>query len=216
MKSVTFLRHCRLSDPYADYDKMSWDELRNLSTDRIDPDIHPGSSLAILEKFTRKDMQKFDMILCSPSKRAQRTAEWIQRLSGKDLKIEESKTLREISFDPALLTTKEKFDQDGLPEIRATLFRGMIQKEPGVEALDDLLKRVDALTEILVQIPSENILCITHGFYMRVLQLYLPKSFMHCQDITIDNLMDTPDYNYLEGFTRLLREASKVSMPVEI
>jgi broad specificity phosphatase PhoE len=216
MKSVTFLRHCRLNDPYADYDKMSWDELRNLSTDRIDPNIHPDSPQAISEKFTRKYLQEFDMILCSPSKRAQRTAEWIQRLSGKDLKIEESKTLREISFDPALLTTKEKFLQDGLPEIRATLFRGMIQKEPGVEALDDILIRVDTLTELLEQAEHKNILCITHSFYMRVLRLYLPKSFMHCQDITIYNLMDTPDYDYLEGFTRHLREASKVSTPVEI
>lgn len=210
MKSVTFLRHCRLSDPYADYDKMSWDELRNLSTDRIDPDIHPDSPQAISERFTRKYLQEFDMILCSPSKRAQRTAERIQRLSGKDLKIEESNTLREISFDPALLTTKDKFLQDGLPEIRAVLFKGMIQKEPGVEALDDILIRVDTLTGLLEQTRYKNILCITHSFYMRVLQLYLSESLTQCQDITIDKLTGTSDYSYLEGFTHPLREVSRI------
>lgn len=208
MKSVTFVRHCRLSDPYTDYNKLSLNQLRGLGTGRIDPDIHPDSFWEIAEKFTREQLQAFDMIFCAPSTRARKTAELIKRLSERDPEIEESDTLREISFDLVLLTSEEKFAREGLPEIRAALFRGMIRNEPGAEALDDLLKRVSTLTEMLEHTQRESILCITHSFYMRMLRLYFLEHLTHCQDFTADKLMNTLDHNYLEGFTLSLEGES--------
>jgi len=184
------------------------DQLRSLGTGQIDPDIHPGSYWEIAEKFPREELQAFDLILCAPSTRTRQTAELIKRLSERDPEIEESDILREISFDLALLTSEEKFARDGLPEIRAALFKGIMRNESGAEAVDDLLKRVGALTELLEQTQRENILCITHSFYMRVLRLYFLECLTHCEDITSDKLINTLDHNYLEGFTLSLENES--------
>lgn len=201
MKRVRFLRHCGLVEPYNDYNQLSLDQLCDLGIPKIDPDIHPDSLQRISEKLSPELLQECDIILCSPSKRTRQTAELIKDLSKKDLQIQESNTLREIRFNPALLLpTTEKAERNYLPELRTALFKGTIQRKAGVETLDDLLRRIDDFAELLDQIHHENILCITHGFYMRILQLYSMESLTNYPDITSEKLIGTPDYDFLEGF----------------
>lgn len=206
MKTVTLIRHSRLGDPYSDYTKLSFDQYRDLGLCRVDPDIDPDSLQLISEKFIREQLQDIDLILCSPLKRAWQTSELIKSLGEKELEINESGTLREISFDLALLITEESFVQYGSSEVRRALFSRMLNKEHGVEPLADLFKRIHLLEKMLAQSRHENILCITHGFYLRVLQLYFLERLTACQAITIDKLMMANNYDYLEGFTFTLEK----------
>jgi len=200
MKKIKFIRHSKPADPYVDYTKLAFSQICDLATDRFSPDIHSDSLKLILEKFTHSEIEKFDLIFCSYSKRTIQTAELIQSLNKKKLAIKKSKNLAEIFFDPSVLTSEEEFLKKGLVEIRESLFKGMKREIGGVESLDRTVKRIKHLGGKLIKLPYKNILCITHSFYMRVLRLYFLENLKTSREISIDKLMNTIDYRYLEGF----------------
>jgi broad specificity phosphatase PhoE len=152
------------------------------------------------------------MILCAPSRRARQTAELIKHLSPKNPEIKQTDTLREISFDLEALTSEEQFAQKGLQEMRSALCRGVVRRESGAEPLENLLRRIDTLLEILEESQYNSILCVTHSFFMRVLRLYFLEYLTHSQDITVDQLMNAYDHSYLDGFTLTLEKSNLVAV----
>lgn len=199
MKKITFIRHSKLEHPYDDYSLLTFSEISGLATDRIMPNIHPESQKMLLEKYDKKELKSFDSILCSQSNRTEQTARLILKLANKNLKIRKTNNLSEIFFDPKILTNQEEFAKQGLGVIRTSLFRGM-KGGVGAESLDEVLLRVQKLKNELLKLPHDNILCITHSFYMRVLRLFfLEKLTKNCA-ISESKLMNTIDHHYLEGF----------------
>lgn len=199
MKKIKFIRHCKPANPYTDYTKLTFAQICDLATDRFTPDIHPDSLGLILEKFAHSELKKFDLILCSYSRRTIQTAELIQSLSRRRLGIRKSENLAEIFFDPSILTTEQKFLHNGFIEIRKSLFEGM-KKGLGAEPLDKTLKRAKYLERELKQLFYKNILCVSHSFYMRVLRLYFLEGLKRSQEISVNKLIKTMDHRYLEGF----------------
>lgn len=199
MKKITFIRHSKLKPPYDDYSLSSFDEISGLATERITPDIHPESQKMLLEKYSKKELESFDLILCSRSNRTEQTARLILKLANKNLKIRKTNNLSEIFFDPKILSSQEEFSKQGLRVIRTSLFRGM-KIGVGAENLDEVLFRAQKLKSELLRLPRSNILCITHSFYMRVLRLFFLVKITKSKDISIEKLTNTIDHNYLEGF----------------
>lgn len=79
-----------------------------------------------------------------------------------------------------------------------------MKKGVGAESLKDALKRSKALKTQLKELPYQNILCITHSFYMRVLRLFFLENLTQDKDIGVLKLINTLDHSYLDGFeTRL-------------
>ena len=70
----------------------------------------------------------------------------------------------------------------------------------GAEDLDEVLFRAQKLKNELLRLPHNNILCITHSFYMRVLRLFYLENITKSKEISIEKLTNTIDHNYLEGF----------------
>lgn len=199
MKKVKFIRHSKPADPYVDYAKLTFAQICDLATDRFTPNIHSDSLRLILEKFTHNQLKKFDLILCSHSKRTIQTAELIQSIKKRGLGVRKSENLAEIFFDPSILATEEKFSRNGFIEIRKSLFEGM-KKGVGADSLDKTLKRIECLEREFRRLPNKNILCITHSFYMRVLRLYFRENLKKSQEISVNKLMNTIDHHYLRGF----------------
>ena len=199
MKKINFIRHGKPANPYTDYTKLTFTQICDLATDRFTPDIHPDSLSMILEKFTYSELKKFDLILCSFSKRTMQTAKLIQSLGKKRLEIRESENLAEIFFDPSVLMTEKRFLRNGFIEIRKSLFEGM-KKGLGADSLNTTLRRVKSLERELRQLPYKNILCVSHSFYMRALRLYFLENLKKGQEISANKLMNTIDHRYLEGF----------------
>lgn len=199
MKKIKFIRHSKPADPFADYTKLSFDQISDLATEKFTPNIHPDTPKLILEKFTAHEIARFNVILCSKSKRSIQTALQIKKLSKKNIKIIQTDNLAEIKFDPAITTTENKFIKNGLNEIRTSLFKGM-KKGIGAESLHHVLERSKALETELRELPYENILCITHSFYMRVLHLFFLENLTQDKDISVPELINTIDHSYLDGF----------------
>jgi len=199
MKKIQFIRHSKLAHPYDDYSLLSFREISDLATERISPDIHPDSHKIVFEKFDTDRLNSFDLILCSHSNRTEQTAMLIRKLANKGLEIRKTDNLSEIFFDPEILTNQEEFTKQGLGVIRASLFHGM-KSGVGAESLDKVLQRAKKLKSELLSLPYDNILCITHSFYMRVLRLLFLEKLIQPQDISESKLTNTIDHHYLEGF----------------
>jgi len=199
MKKIKFIRHSKLECPYDDYSQLTFSQICGLATGRLMPGIHTESQKMLIERLDTKELKSFDFILCSQSRRTRQTAKLICKLSGKHLEVKETDNLSEIFFDPAVLTSKNEFTQHGLAVIRKSLFHGMKNKT-GAESLDEVLNRAQKLKNELMKSPHDNILCITHSFYMRVLRLFFLDRLTTSRMISELKLMNTIDHNYLEGF----------------
>lgn len=199
MKKITFIRHCLLEPPYNDYSRLTFNRISGLAIDRISPNIHPESQKLLLEKFDYKKLKSFDLILCSHSKRTKQTAELFRKFANKNQEIRVLPELSEISFNPKALTTQKEFIKQGLGVIRTSLFHGM-KNGQGAESLDAVLLRAQKLKDELLELPFNNILCVTHSFYMRVLRLFFLEKLTKSCDISELKLINTTDHHYLEGF----------------
>lgn len=199
MKKIKFIRHSKLEYPYDAYSLLSFSEISGLATGRITPSIHPESQKILSKKYDRETLESFDVILCSQSNRTKQTARLILKLANKNLEIRKTNNLSEILFDPEILTNQEEFVKQGLGVIRTSLFHGM-KGGVGAESLDKVLLRVNKLKSELLKLPYDNILCITHSFYMRVLRLFFLDKLTTSCIISELKLMNTIDHNYLEGF----------------
>lgn len=199
MKKIYFVRHSQLTPPFNDYSKLNFNQICDLATHRVTPSIHPDSFKMIAAKFDPKYLKSIDLILCSTSNRTLQTAELISKLSNKPIQIIETDDLSEIFFDPAILTNQKEFDKNGMTAIRQSLFHGM-KSEGEADSLGKTLLRAQKLKEELLKLPYQNILCISHSFYMRVLRLFFLENLTLDQNITESKLMETTDHPYLEGF----------------
>ena len=204
MKKIKFIRHSKLEHPYDDYSLLSFNEISGLATDKIAPNTHQESQKMLFEKYGKRGPEPFDVILCSHSLRTKQTARLILKLADQNLEIRETKNLSEIFFDPKVLTNQEEFAKRGLGVIRTSLFHGMMSGT-GTESLDDVLIRIKELKKELMKLPYNNILCVTHSFYMRVLRLFFLENLTKSCDISESKLSDTIDHHYLEGFEVLLK-----------
>jgi broad specificity phosphatase PhoE len=153
----------------------------------------------LLGKYDKKELKSFDLILCSRSNRTAQTANLILKLTNQNLEIKKTNNLSEIFFNPQILTNQKEFKKQGLEIIRTSLFYGM-KGGCGAEDLDEVLFRAQKLKNELLRLPHNNILCITHSFYMRVLRLFYLENITKSKEISIEKLTNTIDHNYLEGF----------------
>lgn len=111
---------------------------------------------------------EFDSLIASPIKRAKQTAEAISKITGRDIEFNE------------LLRERDKPDSiDGRPwedpvaqkvwrEWEASLYQPALRIENG-ENYADLVSRSDTTLEYLLQHPSQKLVVVTHGYFLRAL-----------------------------------------------
>jgi broad specificity phosphatase PhoE len=200
MKHITFIRHSRLSGPYADYGKLTFSELADLGMKRVSPHVAQNTISLIRAKFSATELAGLDLILHSTDRRTKETAQAFRKSGAKNAAVQNTSRLDEIRFDPEALTTPELFAKHGLREIRRSLFYGM-KRGKGADSLKETLERAAALEQKLKGLPGERVLCITHSFFMRVLRLYFLRGKRSAREITEAALMRTLDHLNLEGFS---------------
>lgn len=196
MKHIKFIRHNRLSAPYDDYSRLTFEEICDLATHKIDPPIQRVTQSTIATQLAEI---RPTVILCSDSIRAIQTAAAIAKYIGKQTRVIQSQNLREIYFDPSKLLTKEEYGKAGMQAIRSALFIGMTTGH-GAESVEKIFARIEGLKKDIDNVKDENILCVTHSFYMRVLRLYFLEKITVPEKLTSDLLTRTVDHTYLDGF----------------
>lgn len=192
---ITFLRHGSLLPPFDDYNSLSLDELTRLARQKIDPSIDPSkidSRLVGADFFERK----YDELFVSSSRRTHDTA--IELGKKIDLpRIIELKELNEILFDPSQLVTEQEYEREKLAAIRRKLFESLA-KDSNIEPGKKVIERLISLDKTFHSSDAESVLVITHGFFMRYLDIfYRQKSHIFNEKA----LNQAVNYDYASGFT---------------
>ena len=107
---------------------------------------------------------KFDIILCSPLKRAKQTLKIM--LDGKNAKFKVDERLIERDFGEFEGLTRRQFDFDGFWNSKSN------QKFKRAESISFLQKRVFSLLDELSNMPNKNILIVSHGGVGLVVRTY--------------------------------------------
>jgi broad specificity phosphatase PhoE len=201
MKYLVFIRHSQLEKPYEDYSKLNFEELNKLATCEISPSINSKSD-KLIQNSELLDPSKIDVIFHSNSKRGLETARLIKKLySLKDIDLIELNQLKEVDFNIKDLVTLEEYKQTGLGSIRPRLFSAIIKSQnENIENYQSISRRIEFIYKYLQKTEKENILFVTHGFFMRFLYLYFINGVRDLSALSINQLINAPNPSYLEGF----------------
>lgn len=193
--TITFLRHGPLLPPYDDYNKLSLDQLNDLALQNINPSVNEEAARKrIASSVLLKEA--FDVIYVSPSARTMETAKIINQYTEiKNIEILDE--LKEILFTPKDLVDKKKYQRSGLQAVREGLFEAL-ENGSNTENLQDIIARISRLENKIVSTTQSSVLIITHGFLLRVLQLYFkqPKEIINAK-----SLNEAVNYDYVSGFS---------------
>lgn len=201
MNHVSFIRHAPLEAPFNNYDHASLAQLDDLATNRVTPSIDVGR--ARVEPQVERDLYLGNtaLILCAASVRANQTAEVIADTFAYEGPIVEVAALGEVEFRPSELVAEEEYQQRGMQIIRDRLFEVSVQGGSGAESVKSIYERIKTLDTIFKDDNTEQILCVTHGFLMRYLQMYYNNTPVRNHTKVNTNLLAGQiNYSNLQGF----------------
>lgn len=217
MSRVTFIRHARLAPPYSNYGSLSFPEIAHLATGKVDPGIDFSLVSEVKKTLLRlKSIKGRVVILHADSQRAFQTSQYIQKLikqkTGEVPKVIKTLELNEIFFDPEKFMTAEEFMKNGLTGVREGVFNSLTNKttrkkklknkKPPIESVKNIFVRIEKLDEKIQDLSANGtyIICVTHGFLMRILQMYFLLGKNHPSSITKKLLYQMHNFEYGQGF----------------
>lgn len=201
---VIFIRHAGLKYPYNNYDRLSLEQLDSLATGTVQPHINTRVAKAKIKKHIEDGFlvkNEVDAIYYSPTPRAEETAMILAGLLTAP-KREELSCLKEITFSPKKLVTKNTFEHQGMNAVRKALYRAI---EQGVadESISTLLERIHRVQDLIVSDSNRTIVIVTHGFFMRLLQIVLLHD---TSTFSVKDQQQAVNYDYLQGFSYVLEK----------
>lgn len=192
MKEVIFIRHGLLEEPYRDYSKLSLEQLTALGKQEVDPHIAP------IVEYKGPSLENVECVYIAESTRCKETADAVM----KDIPLVEvhaDKLFNEVPFDLSKLVTQQEFDEHKMAIVRQRIFDSIIHGKEGVESLESIYQRTIAIEQLLAGVSCEHILCVTHGFLMRFLDMHFRlKRDLHT--FTVEEIISQPNYPNARGF----------------
>lgn len=195
---ITFLRHGPLLEPFDNYNELSLHELSQLAKQEIDPSVDT-SKISVGKSAENYLLKKYDVLYVSESQRTSDTAtELLKTISlPPKIKLQE---LNEIVFDPSKLVTEKEYDKEKLSVIRKRLFKALVD-DTNIESGKKVAQRIQKLDRVLKENQADNVLVITHGFFMRYLDIFYRQKSQDFSEVALNQAIN---YNYASGFTVLV------------
>ena len=189
---ITLLRHNRLKPPFDNYDKLTLEQLDDLASGGVDPEIQGISSLDGFDPHITEQLKNADIILHAESKRATQTAKQLANLLGGADKLRSDARLNEIYFVPSRLVSKD--DPHYLKTLRTKIYEEIAGGGPGAELSSQLEKRMSSLRK---DYGGKKVVMVTHGFLIRLMDAYT----QHTGNMTeaLSHISDVKSVKYMEA-----------------
>lgn len=207
-----FLRHSKLDLPYKRHEDMPFSVLVDLGNDKHQASIDEGMAKGRIAELSKKiPFQNISTIITSDQLRARQTGEilldQVKEVRTEPVGVRVSDQIREIVFNLDQIYGGVEPETVDLHEIIQKVFGCMVSGD-FCESVSQTIQRIEAFAKDLqLQEHNGQVMIITHGFFMRVLELALVKQFSK-EDITIEALHKEARRNsYLEGFATDLNGA---------
>lgn len=183
---VTFIRHYKLAQPLDKKETISPEQYRQLSKGEIDPSINSD-----IDDFFKincdyiLELHDSELILTSPSNRTKESAQEIIKRLNKHVDVKETVLLKECVWNPELQGSRVQRFIDNID----------------LTNLEETWKRIQALEKYIKILPYNNILCVTHSFFMQILYLYFSGRYNSWETIKEEDIKNSFHGDYLKGFT---------------
>lgn len=193
MRYVSFLRHASLAPPFNDYAALSLRQLDKLARQDANPPINPEVQIADTVR-QKLHLDNAKTVFCATSLRARQTAHLAGTANARPTPL-----LDEIRFTPSMLVSAADYDARGMQAVRDGLFEALLAGDgAAAETVKDIYARITVLKQLLSG-GDGDILCVTHGFFMRFLELYF-KGIVDPADVTSDAIHTQTNHSNLRGF----------------
>lgn len=163
-KYVWFMRHGKIN---FNYENCTYDEFIEI--------LSNGSQKGLAQKHSINFAafpKNIELICHSPAKRALETAEKINEHLNVS-KIQQLDLLAEVNFDNNIISKKEyKSLEDSRPLILERWFDGTNKSE----SFEESILRIKKIEEFLQNRKERTIILVTHGWFLRLLELYFVKN----------------------------------------
>lgn len=203
--TLTFLRHGKLNLPYQDHAEIPFDIFADLGSGKLNPPIDTAFADATIRSFAKKTtFTPETSILSSPSRRCLETATRFTSVVGDRLlkPIQPTPDLVEVAFDLQILNTNNRIADalaaHNIAIANTAVFEGMLSGT-GCEHVRDAYARVERVFEI-IRNETSPVVCFTHDFLMRVIQIYIHRGGASFSEVTLADLLETKRNTYLNGF----------------
>lgn len=186
MKGLIFMRHGYLEDKYKDYSKLGFEEFENLLTKKVSPKIDAERNKAAL--INKKFLSNVNFIICSDESRAIETARIIKEITGINFKI--SSLLNEVSFSEGIINNEDIVDFNNLRKKILT----QLYNSNNSEKFEDVKRRFFDFLDYVKGLNYDIILCITHGWFMRLIYIYSVDNSL--EQVSLKELLEVrvPDF----------------------
>lgn len=219
-KTVLFLRHGKLDLPYRDHAEMPFDVFADLGSGKLNPPIDTAFAGAAIHSFRAEAMcLPGTRIISSPSRRCLETASYFSSVLGDvpSTRILTSSALAEVEFDLRILNAENRIaaalSAHDITAANAAVFHGMLSGQ-GCELVSDVYSRVEEAFK-LIRAEESPVVCFTHDFFMRVIEIYIHRRGVPYFEVTMDDLLRTKRNTYLNGFQTDLELNTFSAFPLE-
>jgi len=186
MKRLIFMRHGYLEDNYKDYSNLKFVEFENLLTKKANPKIDKERTNAVLK--VKTFLSDVNFIICSGESRGIETAQLVKEITG--VNFETSSLLNEVDFTKGIINNKDIVDFNYLRKKILTRFYNSDYSEN----FDDAKKRFLDFLVYVKELNYNTVLCITHGWFMRLIYIYSVKNSL--ENVSLKELLEAkvPDF----------------------
>lgn len=190
---IFFLRHNKLVSPFDNYDLLKFDDLINLSNQKLSPNISKKFENNKILDLIKKN--KIDLVYTSKIKRTQETAKllWFENF----FYINE---LKEIFFNINFLINENEYKKYGLKIVRERLWKNLYLNNNSVENINSISLRLEKFINLLRNDYNKNILVISHWFLLILLKLKINN--IDFEKLSYEEFIkqDLAPINYLNWF----------------
>ncbi len=165
MKTIYFIRHGILEGKYQNYSKLNSQEFKSLLLKEIEPNIDEKETEKVLHQLSF--IRKCRKIFCSTQKRSIQTAQIISKLCN-NIQFTQIDLMNEVEFDESILSQEEA--EKGLDFIRMIILSRWFEGK-NKETFQDSIERFNKFLKIAKETKEEEIVVVTHGWFMRIIQL---------------------------------------------
>ena len=184
------MRHGFLKDKYSDYSKLGFEDLENLLTNKVFPHIDKEKTKAVLTK--KPFINDVGFVISSDESRAIETADIVKELINID--YIESNLLNEIGFEEGIIS-KEDVNLHDFNHIRRRVLTQFFNSLYS-EKFEDVVSRFLDFIDYLKTLNYNTILCITHGWFMRLIYIYSVRGSL--DDISLKDLLEAKIPGFLD------------------
>jgi len=193
MRTIIFMRHGFLEGKYQDYLSLNFKEFEELLIKIARPQLDEHRNIEALSKM--KILDELDGVICSSEERAIETARLVTEKVH--LPYKSSSLIDEIQFEQGVITEEDTASHD-FNQLRKKILT-QVYHSYHTERFDDIKNRFLRFIHQVEQEKGTTILCITHGWFMRLIAIYARRKSL--DNISLEELLAVKPSDFLGTIT---------------